>query len=154
MQIHDAISGERRASVGSPLRPCGAFSGDESEEVLGGDRSVLQAFYRHYIEPYVILFEGFPEGAMFRAPLNQEILHPSGTEAMSDASRLDASQYLLDGRFVPRGIATPKGFVGCGPCTLGACMSARGPCFSLSGEVQKNAGEICAVGCRECSGPL
>jgi hypothetical protein len=73
---------------------------------------------------------------------------------MTDVSRLVASQYLLDGRFVPGGIASPKGFDGCGPYAFGACMSARGACVSLSGEVQKNAGAICAVGSREGSGPF
>ena len=39
-ELHDAYRGERWASVGSPLRPCGALSGDESEEVMGGDRVI------------------------------------------------------------------------------------------------------------------
>ena len=73
---------------------------------------------------------------------------------MTNASRLAASQDFLDGRFVPRGIATSKGFDGCGPYAFGACMSAMGPCVSLSGEVQKDAGAICAVGSREGSGPF
>ena len=47
--MHDAIRGEWRAFVVSPLRPCGAFSGDESQEVLDGNR-VLQAGYRDYVE--------------------------------------------------------------------------------------------------------
>ena len=58
------------------------------------------------------MFEGFPEGAVFRGPLNQEFFYPSRATVMSDACRLAASQYLLDGRFVPGGIATPEGFDG------------------------------------------
>jgi hypothetical protein len=121
-ELNDAVRGERRASVSSPL------SGNESEEVLDGNR-VFQVGYRHYVEPHVILFEGFPEGAMFRAPLDQEFLYPSRTTTMSDASRLVASQYLLDGRFVPGGIATQEGIDGCGPSAFGACMLVEGSCF-------------------------
>ena len=49
-ELYDARCGEWRASVALPLRPCGAFIGDESEEVLGGDR-VLPVGYRYYVEP-------------------------------------------------------------------------------------------------------
>jgi hypothetical protein len=49
-KLHDAVRGEWRASEVSPLRPCGTFSGDESEEVLGRNR-VLQTSYRLYVEP-------------------------------------------------------------------------------------------------------
>ena len=73
---------------------------------------------------------------------------------MSDASRLAASQYLLDGRFVPGSIATPEGFDGSGPYSFGAGLSGRGPCLSLSGEVQEYAGAVCAVGSREGCGPF
>ena len=61
---------------------------------------------------------------------------------MSEAPWFAASQDLLDGRFVPGGIATPEGFDGGGPYSFGAGMSAKGPCFSPSGEVQEYA---CAV---------
>ena len=100
------------------------------------------------------MFEGFPEGAMFRTPLHQEFLHPSRTTAVSDASWLAASQDLLDRSFVPEGIATPKGFDGCAPYAFGAFLSARGSCFFRIGEVQENAGAICVVGSREGSDPL
>ena len=53
---------------------------------------------------------------------------------MSDAPRFAASQYLLDGRFVPGGIATLEGFDGSGPYSFGAGLSARGLCFSLAGK--------------------
>ncbi len=49
-ELHDAVCGEWRASEVSSLRPCGTFSGDEKEEVLGGKR-VLQTGYRYYVEP-------------------------------------------------------------------------------------------------------
>ena len=73
---------------------------------------------------------------------------------MSDVSRLGASQYVLDARFVPGGIATPEGFDFCGPVAFGPCMAAGGPCFSPGGEVQKNAGVIRAGGGRLRGGPL
>ncbi len=49
--------------------PSGAFRRNEREEVLGGNR-VLKAGYRDNVKPYFVLFEGFPEGAVFRAPLD------------------------------------------------------------------------------------
>ena len=73
---------------------------------------------------------------------------------MSDVARLAASQHLLDGRFVLGGITTFEGFDGCGPSAFGARLSARGPCVSLSGEVQNNAGALCTVGSRVGSGSL
>jgi len=45
-------------------------------------------------------------------------------------------------------------FDGCGTSALGARLPARGPCFALSGEVQKNAGAVCTVGSRVGSGSL
>ncbi len=39
-ELHDAGRGEWRASEVSLLRACGAFSDDEWEEVLGGNRVV------------------------------------------------------------------------------------------------------------------
>ena len=72
-ELQDVVRGERWASVRSPLFLGGAFSGDEREEVLGGNR-VFQDGNRYYVETWVILFEGFPKGAMLRAPLDQEFL--------------------------------------------------------------------------------
>ena len=68
-ESHNAARGERRAPVGSSLFPSGAFRRNEREEVLGGNR-VLNAGYRDNVKPYFVLFEGFPEGAVFRAPLD------------------------------------------------------------------------------------
>ena len=73
---------------------------------------------------------------------------------MFDASRLVAIQYLLNGRFVPWGIASPEGFYGGGPYSFGACLPTRGPCFSLSREVQEYAGAVCVVNSREGRGPF
>ena len=73
---------------------------------------------------------------------------------MPDASRFVASQYLLDGRIVPGGIATPEGFDGSGPYSFGAGMSARGLRFLPGGEGQEHAGAVCAVGNREGCGPF
>ncbi len=53
---------------------------------------------------------------------------------MSDASRFAASQYLLYGRFVLGGIATPERLDGSRPCSFSAGLSARGFCFSLGGK--------------------
>ena len=36
-ELHDAGHGEWRVSVVLPPRSCGAFSGDELEEVMGGN---------------------------------------------------------------------------------------------------------------------
>jgi len=124
-ELHDACCGERRASEVSPLCACGAFSGDEWEEVRGGNR-VVQSGYRHYVEPYIVVFKGFPEGTVFRAPLNQKFFYPSRATVMPDASRFAASQYLLYGRFVPGGIANPEGFDGSIQYSFGAGLSTRG----------------------------
>ncbi len=152
-ELHNAVRGERRAAVGPSLCPSGALSGDEGLEVLGGNL-VVKAGYRHYVEPYVMLFEGFPEVAMFWAPLDQEFFHPSRATAMTDASWFSARHYLLNGRFIPGGIVTPEGFNGCGPPTFGACLSAGGPCSSFGGEVQKNASAVCADDNRMGCSPL
>ena len=146
-ELHEAGRGAWRASVFLPLRSCGAFSGDELEEVLGG-YPILQVGYRQYVEPEGVLFEGFPKGAVFRSPLDHEFLHPSRATVMPDASRLSASQYLLDGRFVPWGVTTSERFYGGGPYSFGACMYPRGPCFPFSGDVQYYASAVCVVGDR------
>ena len=100
------------------------------------------------------MFKGFLEGAVFRAPLNLEFFYPSRATVMSDASRFVTSQYLLDERFVPGGVASPKGFDSGGPYSFGAGMSARGLCCLLDGEVQEYAGAVCVVGNREGCGPF
>jgi hypothetical protein len=46
--------------------------GDEGEEVLRLSR-VIEARYRLDVEAKVVLLEGFPEGAVFGAPLHKEI---------------------------------------------------------------------------------
>jgi len=129
-ELHDAGRDEWRASVFLPLRSCGALCSDEVEEVLGG-YPLLQVGYRQNVEPEGILFESFPEGAEFRSPLDLEFLYPSRATVISDASRLAASQYMLDGRFVPRGVATSEGFYGGGPDSFCACMSTGGSVISL-----------------------
>jgi hypothetical protein len=91
-----------------PPLPGGAFGGDESEEVLGGDR-VLSGGYRYYVEPLFILLEGFPEGAVFRAPLDQEFFYPSRATVVADAYLLATGQNIEDGRFLPRGHRYPGG---------------------------------------------
>ena len=68
---------------------------------------------------------------------------------MSDASRFVASQYLLYGRFVPGGIATPEGFDGSRPYSSGAGLPAGGRCFSLGGHVHEYAGAVSVVSSRQ-----
>jgi hypothetical protein len=72
-----------------PLLSCGAFSGDESEEVLP-KYPILQVSYRRYVEPEGVMFEGFPESALLRSPVDQEFLFPGRATVVLDASRLDA----------------------------------------------------------------
>jgi hypothetical protein len=76
-----------------PLLSCGAFSCDELEEVLGG-YPILHVGYRRFAEPEGVLFDGTPEGALFRSPLDQEFLYPGLGTVVLDASRLAACQYL------------------------------------------------------------
>ena len=116
------------------MLPNGALSGNEGEQVLRGSHA-LKAGYRHNIEPHVVLFEGIPEGTIFWAPLDQEFFYPSRSAAMADVARLASGQYLLDGSFFPRGIATPEGFVGGGLPMFGGCSSARSPRFPFCREV-------------------
>jgi len=49
-ELHYAACGERQAPVGSPLFPSGAFSRNEKEEILGGNR-VLKTGYRENVKP-------------------------------------------------------------------------------------------------------
>ena len=73
---------------------------------------------------------------------------------MLNASWLAASQYLMDGRFVPWGVATPEGFYGGGPYSFGANLPTRGPRISLSGEVHQHASAVCAIDSRKGCGPF
>jgi hypothetical protein len=104
-ELDDAVRGERWTSEGSSVFLSGALSGNEGEQVLREKRA-LKVDYRLNVDTKVIVFKGIPEGAMFRAPLDQDFFYPSRSETVSDASRLASSQYLFDGSFVPRGIAT------------------------------------------------
>ena len=73
---------------------------------------------------------------------------------MSDASRFAASQYLLYGRILPGGIATPEGFDGSRPYSFGAGLPAGGLCFSPGGKVQEYAGAVSVVSSRQGRGPF
>ena len=73
---------------------------------------------------------------------------------VSDASRLSACQYLLDGRFVPWGITTPEGLYGGGPYSFGASLPTRGSSFSRSAKIQEYAGAVCAIDNRNDIGPF
>ena len=140
-ELHDATCGERRKSEGSSLFPNGPLGGNEGEWVLRGNRA-LKAGYRHNVESHVVLFVGLPEGTIFRDPLDQEFFYPIRSSAMADTSRFASCKYVVDGSVIPRGIATPEGFDGGSPSTLGGCSSARGPRFSFCGEVMHDAGML------------
>ena len=87
----------------------------------------VKAGYRLNVETRVVLFEGFPERAVFRAPLNQVIFYPRLMTSVADASRLATGQDALDGSFVPRGVATPQGLDSGGlPAFVGG-TSVRSP---------------------------
>ncbi len=53
---------------------------------------------------------------------------------MPGASRLATSQYLLDGSFVPGGIATSEGFDGGGPPAFKGCSTTRVLDFPFVGK--------------------
>ena len=100
------------------------------------------------------MFKGFPEGAVLRAPLNQEFFYPSRVTVMSDASRFAASQYLLNGRFVRGGIATPEGSMVVDRTRLAPACPRGVFAFPLAGKYKSNAGAVCVVGSREGCGPF
>jgi hypothetical protein len=50
------------------------------------------------------LFEGFPEGAMFVAPLHQVFFYPGFVAAVADSSRFATGQDTLYEGFVPWGV--------------------------------------------------
>jgi hypothetical protein len=100
------------------------------------------------------MFEGFPEDDVFRSPLDHEFLYPGRATVVLDAPWLAASQYSLDGRFVPWGVAAPEGFYGGGPYSFGTRLPTGGICFSLSGEVEQYASAVCAIVSRKGCGPF
>ncbi len=75
-ELHDATRGARWISEGSSIFPNRAVSDNKGENVFIGSRA-LKTGYRHNVEPCVIFFEGVPEGAMFRGPLDHEFFYPS-----------------------------------------------------------------------------
>ena len=105
-ELYYAVRGEWWATEGSSLCPGGSFGGDKGEYVLRQSR-VFKVGYRLDVEAHVVLFEGFPESAIFRAPLYQLFFYPRLSASMADASWLASGQDALDGGFVARGVATP-----------------------------------------------
>ncbi len=103
---------------------------------------VLKVGYRLDVETHVVLFEGFPESAEFRAPLYQELFYPRLLASMADASWLASGQDSLDDSFVPRGIPTPKGIDCDGSSTFVEFTPVRSPRFLFCGEVQQDAGML------------
>ena len=67
---------------------------------------VLEAGYRFNIEAKVILFEGFPEGAMFGAPLHQVFYYPGFVAAVADSSGFATGQDTLYVGFVSWGVTS------------------------------------------------
>ena len=69
-----------------------------------GCRNVVES---GHVEAKVVLFEGFPEGAVFGSPLHKVFFYPRFVASVADTFRLASGQDALDGGFVPRGVATP-----------------------------------------------
>ncbi len=128
-------------SEGSSLCPSGSFGGNKGEWVLRQSR-VFKAGYRLNVEIHVVLFEGFPESAIFRAPLYQEFFYPRLSASMADAYWLASGQDSLDGSFVPWGIATPEGFDSGGSPAFVGFTPVRSIRFLFCGEVQQDAGML------------
>ena len=96
---------------------------------------VFKVGYRLDVEAHVVLFEGFPESAIFRAPLYQLFFYPRLSASMADASWLASSQDTLDRSVVPLGIAAPKGFDRDGSSAFVGFTSVRSPRLIFCGEV-------------------
>ena len=103
---------------------------------------VVKAGHRVDVEAHVVLFEGFPESAIFRAPLYQVFFYPRLSASMADASWLASGQDSLDGSFVPWGIANPKGFDSGRSSVFVGFSPVRSPRFFFCGEVQHDAGML------------
>ncbi len=103
---------------------------------------VFEAGYRLNVQTHVVLFEGLPESAIFRAPLYQEFFYPRLSASMADASWLASGQDSLDGSFVPWGIATPEGFDSDGSPAFAGFKPVQSPRFLFCGEVQQDAGML------------
>ena len=76
---------------------------------MGGD-VFLQACNRQDIEAQAILFQCIAKGALFRLLADQELFDTCGPTAVLDAYGLGAGQYMVYGRRVSGGVATPKWF--------------------------------------------
>ena len=96
---------------------------------------VVKAGYRLDVEAHVVLFEGFPESAIFRAPLYQVFFYPRLSASMADASWLASGQDTLNGSVIPWGIAAPKGFDRGGSSAFVGFTSVRSPRLIFCGEV-------------------
>ncbi len=68
---------------------------------------VIKAGYRLNVESKVVLFKGFPEGAVFGSPLQKVFFYPRRVASVADTSWLASDQDALDVGFVARGVATP-----------------------------------------------
>ena len=96
---------------------------------------VFKAGYRLDVEAHVVLFKGFPESAIFRAPLYQVFFYPRLSASMADASWLASGKDTLDGSAVPWGVAAPKGFDRGGSSAFVGLTSVRSPLLIFCGEV-------------------
>ena len=102
-ELYYTVGREGWASEGSPLCRCESLFGNKWEEVLRLIR-VIDAGYSFNIKAKVVLFEGFPEGAVFGAPLHQVFFHPCFVAAVADAPWFATGQDTLYGGFVPWGV--------------------------------------------------
>ncbi len=105
-ELYYAVRRERWTLEGSSLCPSGPLLGNKKELVPRQCR-VIKTGYRLNVEAKVVFFKGFPEGAVFGSPLYKVFFYPRLVASVVDMSRLTSDQDLLDGGFVPRGIATP-----------------------------------------------
>ena len=69
--------------------------------------------------------------------VNQEFFYPSRATVMSDASRIAASQYLLDGRFVPWDVAARRGAMVVGRILLAPACPRGVLVFPLAGKFNR-----------------
>ena len=105
-ELYYAVRRDRWTLEGSSLCPSGPLLGDKREYVLRQGR-VIKAGHRLNVKAKVVLFKGFPEGAVFGSPLHKVFFYPRLVASVADTSWLASGQDALDGGFVPRGVATP-----------------------------------------------
>ncbi len=111
----------------------------------------MKAGYGLNVESKVVLFKGFPEGALFGSPLHKVFLHPRLVSSVADTSWLASGQDALDGGFISRGVATPEGLDSGGSPALVGVASVGSPFLLFCGDVQRDFSML-VFSCRRSSG--